>query len=417
MGISRRKVLQSAAAVAGLAAAGTPGLVLSQNQPLKIGVSLGLSGAGANVGDALLKGTQIAAMHYNKAGGLLGRQIELVVRDDKFSGAGSVAAVRELAGSGMNLIIGGSQTVTGLALMPLLEEMKIVLLIPSAAGMAITHESFSRNAFRTVSNVYVQYTALGRATAENSPNVMKWQALVPDSSYGRDVAKVFANAVRQYHPNKGSKDLEIKEPILVGATQTDFRPQINSLMNSNVEGFFNGLVGAGEISFFQQAHAVGLNKKLKAIAEVGGEFVAKSLGKSMPPSFWAPLYWPYQYEPVAKHKIGAALYKDAVALTKDPVPPALIGLGYRGAQALFEGVKKAKSTDNAAVIKAMEGLVYETFDGPYRLRKEDHQGLGRAYVGNFVATDKEPFFTVKNITPVVEENVVESPSPGAEYIM
>ena len=417
MSISRRQVLQGAAAAAGVAATGAPGLLLAQNQPLKIGVMYALSGASAVSGDLMLKGTQLATLQYNRAGGLLGRQIELVVRDDKFSGAGAVAAGRELTGTGVNLMIGGSQTVMALALLPLLQEMKSMMVIPGAAGMGITHENFSRNAFRTVGNVYVQYGALGRAMAQKFPNVMKWQAVVPDSAFGRDAGKVFTNAVRASHAAANSKDFQIRDTMLIGATQTDFRSQINTLMNSGVEAVFLASVGAPEISFFQQARAVGLDKKLKVMAEVSGDSVAKALGKDMPASFWGPVFWPYHVEPYKSNKISQQLYKDWVALTKDPVPPTNVNLGFRGAQALFEGIKKAKSADTDAVIKAMEGMTFETVAGPYRLRKEDHQGLGQVFIANFVASPNPPYFEIKSIQAVPEENVVESPSPGAEYVM
>lgn len=417
MTISRRRILQGAAAAAGVSAVGAPGLLLAQNQPIKIGVAYALSGPGQVNGDILLKGTQLAAAAYNKAGGLLGRQIELVVRDDKFTGAGSVAAARELSGLGINLMIGGSQTVTALALLPLLQEMKMLLQIPAAAGMAITHEAFSKNAFRTASNVYVLYGGLGKAMAERFPNVMKWQAIVPDSAFGRDAGRLWSSFLKQNHAKRNDKAFEVREMMLVGATQNDFRPQINTLMNSGVEGIFFAAVGSPELTFFQQARSVGLDKKLKCISEAGGDAVAKSLGKDMPASFWGPVFWPYWVEPYKSMKQGQQLYKDWVAMTKDPFPPSLINYAYKGAQSLFEGIKKAKSTETEAVIKAMEGLTWDSTEGPMRIRKEDHQGLGRIHIANFVASQKEPFFDVKTVQTVVEESVVESPSPGAEYVM
>ena len=417
MAISRRKILQGAAAAAGVAAAGAPGMLLAQSQPLKIGVMYGLSGPGAVAGEIFLKGTQIAAAQYNKAGGLLGRQIELVTRDDKFNGAGAISAGRELAGLGINLMIGGSQTVTAQALLPILQELKAVLTIPAASGMGITHENFTRNAFRTLGNGYIQYRSLGRAMAEQFPKVMKWQAIVPDSAFGRDAGKLFGQALREYHANAKSKDFAVLETMLVGATQTDFRQQINTLMNSGVEGIFFAPVGSSEVSFFQQIRSVGLDKKLKAICEAGGDFIARTLGKNMPDSMWGPIFWPYQVEPYKSNKLGQQLLKDHLAMFKDEHPHTAISLGYRAAQALFEGVKKAKSTDTDAVIRAMEGLTFDTVTGPYRIRKEDHQGLGLTFIANFVPSDKAPGFTVKAVQKVSEESVVESPSPGAEYVM
>lgn len=417
MAISRRDLVQGAAVTAGVAAVAAPGLLRAQGQPIRVGVMYGLSGAGAVNGQTMLKGTQIAAAQVNKAGGLLGRQIELVVRDDKFTGAGAIAAGRELSGAGVNLLIGGSQTVTALALIPLLQEVNAVMAVPAAAGMAITHEGFSRHAFRTCANAYIGALSIGRAVAEKFPNVLKWQAIVPDNAFGRDAGKLFNNAVRQYHARRTSKDFEVRDLILISAAQTDFRTQINTLMSSGVEGVFCAAVGAAEVAFFQQARAVGLDKKLKVMADLIGDLLAKSLGRDMPASFWGPSYWPYQADLLKSNKVSQQLYKDYVAMTGDPHPASLVNLGYRGAQALFEGIRKANATDTAAVIKAMEGLTFESVSGPYRIRKEDHQGLGHTFVANYMASPTEPFFAVKSVQAVSEESVVESPSPGAEYVI
>ena len=416
MGISRRKILQGAAAAAGVAATGAPGLLLAQNQPIRVGLAFTLSGTYALSNEPIAKGAQLAIAHYNRNGGLLGRQIEGVLRDDKFSGAGAVAATRELAGMGINLFVGGGSSVAALGVLPLLQELKAVLSIAGSAAMSVTHENFSRNAFRVLANANMQYGGLGRAVALQHPNVMKWQAVTPDSSFGRDTAKSWAAGLRQAHPKANSKDFEIRDMMLVGASQTDFRSQINQLMNSGVEGLFMAAVGTPTVSFFQQARSVGLHKKLKVICETLGDATAKPMGKDNFP-FWGPTFWPYQVEPTKSNKLSQQLYKDWVATYKDPSPATVGLLGYRAASALFEGIKKAKSTETEAVIAAMEDMKFDTPTGPFRLRKKDHQSIGTVFFAQYVPSSKEPFFEMKTVQAIDEETVVEPPSPGAEYLI
>ena len=416
MGISRRKLLQGAAAAAGVSAAGAPGLLLAQNQPIRVGMAFSLTGAYALSSEPTMKGAQLAIARYNRNGGLLGRQIEGVLRDDKFSGAGAVAVTRELAGMGINLFLGGASSVAALAVLPLLKELKAVLSIAGSAAMSVTHESFSRNAFRVLANANMQYGGLGRAVALAYPNVMKWQAITPDSSFGRDTAKSWAANVRLAHPKANSKDFEIKEPMLVGGSQNDFRQQVNTLMNSGVEGVFCAAVGSPTVSFFQQARAVGLDKKVKVFCETLGDATAKAMGKDTFP-FWGPTFWPYQFEPTKSNKLSQEYYKDWVATYKDTSPPTVGILGYRAATALFEGIKKAKSTETEAVIAAMEDLKFDTPTGPFRLRKQDHQSIGTVFFAQYVPSAKEPFFEMKTVKAIDEETVVEPPSPGAEYLI
>src|SRR4051812_42289777 len=102
MTLPRRTLLQAASAAAVLGAAGARPL-RAQGAPVKIGAMLPMSGIGAEAGTAWLNGIKAAQLQWNANGGLLGRQIEIVVRDDKFTSAGAVNAVRELAGEGVNL--------------------------------------------------------------------------------------------------------------------------------------------------------------------------------------------------------------------------------------------------------------------------------------------------------------------------
>jgi branched-chain amino acid transport system substrate-binding protein len=416
MGISRRKLLQGAAAAAGVSAAGVPGALLAQSQPIKIGLIYSLSGPYAVAGIPHMRAAQLAIDHYNRNGGLLGRKIETVVRDDKFSGAGSVAAARELSGMGINLFVGGGSSVAALGVMPLLAEMKAVMTMSGTAAMAVTHESFSRNAFRVLANANMQYGGLGSAMAKQFPNVMKWQSIVPDSSFGRDAAKTFSSNLRMAHPKANSRDFEIKETILVSATASDFRQQVNQMMNSGVEGVFCAVVGAGTMNFFQQARAVGLHKKLKVLCEAQGDTTAIGMGKDNFP-FWGPAFWPYQFEPTKSNKLSQQFLKDWAAAYKENEPSTTGVLAYRAATALLEGIKRSKSTEADKIIPVMEDMQFDTPTGPFKLRKKDHQSIGSLFFGEYVPSDKAPYFMLKSVKAVDEETVVEPPSPGAEYLI
>ena len=84
---NRRTVLKGTALVAGSAAIGAPGLLLAQTQPIRIGIANALSGPNVLYGENNLIGHRIAVNQFNKAGGLQGRQVELVVRDDRAQAA------------------------------------------------------------------------------------------------------------------------------------------------------------------------------------------------------------------------------------------------------------------------------------------------------------------------------------------
>ena len=413
---TRRSILKGVAAAAGSAAIGAPGLLLAQTQPIKIGVTNALSGPNALYGESNVMGQRLVVAQYNKAGGVLGRQVELVVRDDRAQTAQGMGIAREFAGSGINFLAGGGSSAVAVGYCSLAAELKMIYL-GSTPGMGITHEAWNPYVFRFNPNTYSLFLALGRAVAERYPNVMKWGSITPDYAFGHDAARVFGNALLQYHPKRGSKDFEIRKPVVVGGAQTDFRPQINALMNSDIEGLFIGMPGAAEISFFQQARAVGLDKKLKVMAEVSGDVAMLALGQDMPDNVWGVVFWPYELEPVKSNKVSQQLLADYAALTGKNYPNGHVLRGDHGIRALLEGIKKAKSTEVPAVIAAMEGMTFESAVGPYTIRKADHAGMSTLYSGTYARLAAEPFIRLKEVRSVAEVSVIETPSPGKEYVM
>ena len=414
---NRRKILRGAVALAGTAAIGAPALLMAQTQPIRVGITNALSGPNALYGEPNVIGQKIAANQVNKAGGLLGRQIELVIRDDSAQTAKGVGIVREFSGSGINFVMGGGSSAVAIAYCSLMPELKMMYLSNAAAALAITHEAFNRNVFRLCPNAYSLYMGLGRAVAEKHAAVMKWGAITPDYSLGHDAARVFGNAVKQYHAKHDSKDFEVKNTVVVGATQTDFRPQINALMNSNIEGLFIGMLGAAEISFFQQARAVGLDKRLKVMAETSGDVAFQAMGKDLPASVWGNVFWPYEIEPTKSGKLNQQLLQDYGAMTGKQFQTGHVFRGYHAMQGLLEGIKKAKSIEIDAVINAMEDMTWESVTGPVRIRKQDHAAIGTFYAGTYVPQDAAPFIRLKETRAVSEASVIETPSPGKEYVM
>ena len=113
---NRRDVLKLGAAAAA-AALPFPGLNLAhaQSGPLKIGLITPLSGPQEFIGSYVKNGAEIAVDQINKAGGILGRQVALEIRDDKANPAAALAAARELLGAGINLHTGGISSAVVLA--------------------------------------------------------------------------------------------------------------------------------------------------------------------------------------------------------------------------------------------------------------------------------------------------------------
>lgn len=408
---NRRSLLKGVAGLTAAASAYRINYARAQSGPIRIGVMYALSGVGAPTGTQLSIGARIAAVQINRAGGLLGREVELVIRDDKLNSAAAVAAGRELVGDGINLLVGGAQTVSALGLISIAPELKAVI-VTTAAGMSVTHELFSRYVFRATANTYSQFASMGRAMVEREPAVKTWIALCPDGEFGRDSQLFFGSAAKKF-----GKDVKMLDPVFIAAGTTDFKPQINAIMNSSAEGLFMSVLGADQISFLQQARQVGLYDKYKVICEAGNEVItAKALKQNTPPNFRSITFWNPDMEPFASNPMSKQLYEDYVTITKgDKSPAALMMLGNRSTLSLLEGIRRAKSTESDAVIAAMEGMTIDTAGGPFHYRKEDHQSIAINYFSRIEPTRTDPFFKMTEIIGIDGRDTTEPPTPGVKF--
>ena len=415
MTVSRRHLLKTTAAAAALSVAGTR-IVRAQGAPIKLGVMLPMSGIGAEAGANWLNGIKAAQLQWNEAGGLLGRQIELVVRDDKFTSAGAVAAARELAGAGVNLIVGAAQSPMALAVSPILPELKAVLVAPAPTVMSLTHEGFNRHFFRAASNAYMAFGGIGTMLAQRFPDIATWTMIVPDSENGRDMARYFTGGL-QGQAKKTGRTVKVLEPVYASLNKSDYKIEINNLMNSPAEGLFIGLTAAPCISLLQQGRGVGMDKKFKVIGEAGTELlIAKAMQKSTPQNLWGLSFWAPELEPFkSSFPASQPLMNALVKITGDAHPPGIVQATHRSALAIFNAVKKANAADTDAVIAALEGLQFDTASGPYMLRKEDHQGIGSAYFARIAARDAAPGYGLTEVLRLDESTVVEPASPGKKF--
>lgn len=415
MTISRRTLLKSTAAAAALTA-GSSHLVLAQSRPVKLGVMLPMSGIGAEVGAAWLAGIKAAQLTWNESGGLLGRQIELVVRDDKFTAAGAVSAARELAGEGVNLMVGCSQSPMALAVVPILPELKSVVVAPAPTVMSITHDQFNRYFFRAASNASMLFGGIGSMLANRFPDVGSWATIVPDSENGRDMVRYFNKGIQRAAAKTG-KTPKLLEPVYASLNKADYKVEINQLMNSGAEGLFIGLTAAPCVSLLQQGRAVGMDKKFKVIGEAGTELlIAKAMQKSTPSNLWGVTFWAPELEPFkSRFPLSNTLMDGIVKVTGNAYPPGIVQATHRSALAIFNAVKKANSTDTDAVIHALEGLQFDTAAGPYQIRKEDHQGFGSAYFAKIAAREAAPGYGLEEVIVLNESEVIEPASPGKKF--
>jgi len=351
-----------------------PTALWAQEGSIKIGASYPLSGSQELVGKQALLGAQIAVDYLNEKGGIKGRQVELVVRDDAADPNRGVANVNELAGLGANLIVGGIQTSVVLAVKPILAEANVVFISTAAFADALTTQDFTSNYFRVTATASAISRAQAKLMLERHPNVTKWTGVVPDAAFGRSGWEAFATQIKEAFTAAG-KEVEFVDPALYKFGGTDFRNQIAALASSGAQGVYLFGAGSDTITLLSQAASTGVLGNFEVLLDAGGDTIlANALGSRVPDGLWTQSHWDpdaYKSSELAQYVVGKASEKLGGANQIS----GFLGGGFNAVYAYSLAVEKAGSTDTVAVIKALEGLTFDNVIGSITLRPEDHQAV------------------------------------------
>ena len=386
---TRRKFLGLGAAAAG--ALGATLLVpppwreaFGQAKPYKIGTLQPLSGAGAAGGKTALVGTQMAVDRINKAGGINGRPIELVIADyESKPDVGRRKAEKLAVEDKIDAHQGGFLSNVCLACMPVFEEHKIVNMIGVCLDTTITTSKCSRYTFRSFD--YAPAQAVAFAPYLVGKMGKKWHIAFADYAWGQSTRDAYAEQIKK----AGGEVVETTGIPLGTADMTPFLSKISGAF----DGLFGIFFGKDGVTIGNQAFDLGLTKKYKwagdgAIAEATN---LPALGSKIEGFIGINRYVPVLDPPLntAAHK---KFLDEAVARLKQidpsgPLPDRYVQANFEAMNALKLGIQKSGfqgRADTPKLIAALEGLEMKEGDdfpqGDKTLRKEDHQAFLREFV-------------------------------------
>lgn len=407
MKFNRRDFMLSAAALGA-----TPAFAQS-GAPIRIGVLAPLTGFAPDLGRDVKIGAELAARQINKAGGVLGRPIEVIVRDDKINPNETVAAIRELSEMGVRAFAGGVFTSTALAAFGVMPSVNAIFMTVHAAGDSLTHEKFSPLGFRLNESAVIRGRAAGRLAARRYPEVLNWSGITTDNEAGDSQWRSFAWGVRKYYPTIAGKEPRIIDPIRVKVGANDFKNEIAQIMGGSIEGLM--LSFPDPATLVQQARPFGWERKVKVFMDMGNDIVlANALGKRTPPNFWTCSDWHYSAY-VDKIPDARRLHDDYKAATGDDRPSGYVGIAAAAVSVYAQAIARSgKPDDTAAIVAALETGSFDTVVGKRAFRK-DHQATGDSNMYRFVPSDTNPKgWEVAEYIAEDNAEVAPPPTPGVK---
>ena len=363
-------------------------------KPIKVGFPMIMSGPGALFGEPAAKGAQMFVDELNAKGGVLGRKLELIVRDTKGNADEAVRVSRELIlKENVDFLVGTLTSAEGPAVSVVAKENKIVFIAPIPKTDQLTApDKLHPYVFRVAANTTME----GRSAAEI---VAKWPVtkiatISPDYAYGQDVTKSFVEHLKKIKPS-----VQIVDQQWPKLGEADYTPFINAQMAKKPDAVFSSLWGGHFVTFAKQAKPLGYFDAVKynfiGVGEAGSPESTKSMGKDYPVGIWGNSYDAFYWDTAtpAHRDYTARLGK----YLKDEYPSSWAVQGYIGVQFLTEAIKKANSTESDKVAKALLGLSVDTPVGKLTIREKDHQANRGQLYGKTVMDPKYPFPIMKPV--------------------
>jgi branched-chain amino acid transport system substrate-binding protein len=349
--------------------------------PIKIGEINSYSGTGAAFTAPYRAAVEMALEEVNQKGGVLGRKLEVLFRDDKLRPDEAIKHAQELVlQEKVDFLMGTFSSAVGLAVSDFAQKQKILFLAAEPLTDALTWQKGHRYVFRVRPNTWEQ----GRLLAERAAKLpyVKWANIGPDYEYGHKAWEGFWTRLKELKP--AVAEVSSSFPKLGAGQYVD---QINKLVAAGPEAVFTSLFGGDWIAFVKQAAPFGLfagdQKKFVVGILLGEPEYIDPLGKDAPEGMLVTGYPWYAIDTPA-HKAFVERYAKFVAqkypaLPRYPQQGSLVG--YVTMMSMAEAIRKAGTTDTENVIKAFEGLKVETPIGDISFRPVDHQSTMGAWVG------------------------------------
>ena len=332
--------------------------------------------------EAYAKDTEIGfmmGMEYLTAGKMEinGRKIKVIIKDDQSKpDIGRTMLAEAYGDDKVDIAVGTSSSGSAIAMLPVAEEYKKILIIEPAVADAITGDKWNRYIFRTSRNSMQD----GLAAASTIKDGGSIAFLAQDYAFGRDGV----SAARESLAAVGAKAKIVHEEYAAQNT-TDF--------TAAAQRIFDALKDKPQPRILQIVWA-GTNPMSK-LADMKPERYGITLapgGNILPviktwKSFVGTEGTIYYYYDFPKNKMNDWLVAEHIKRYKVP-PDMFTAGGFAAASAVYSAFKDAKSTETEKLMKAMEGMEFETPKGKMTFRKEDHQAMQVMYQFRIKETQK-----------------------------
>ena len=317
------------------------------------------------------QGWQLAVEEINASGGLLGRKVEVIARDDAGKPEDALRHAIELTSQEkVDVLAGGFLSNVGLALADHALRSKRLFIASEPLTDAIVWDKGNRYTFRLRASTYMQAAMLVEEAAKLPAK--RWATLAPNYEYGQSAVASFKELLKAKRP-----DVEFVGEQWPALGKIDAGSSLSALMQSKPDAIFNVTFGADLAKLVREGNQRSIFPRVPVVSMLSGEPEYLEVLKDETPKGWIVTGYPWDQIDSKEHASFAANYYKK--FKENPKLGSVVG--YATMQAIFAGIKKAGTTDNEKLIVAMRGLKFSTPFGPAEFRAIDQQSTMGAYLG------------------------------------
>jgi branched-chain amino acid transport system substrate-binding protein len=323
------------------------------------------------------KGMDLAVDEINGAGGVLGRKLEIISRDDNGVPGDAVRAAEELlTREQVTLLMGTFASNVGLAVSDLVKRRQVLFIAAEPLSDKLVWDSGNKYTFRLRASTFMQ-------TAMLVPDAVKagkkrWAIVYPNYEYGQAATTAFK---QQMQARQGAGVEFVEQAVPLGKIEPG--AVVQALLDAHPDAIFSSLFGPDLARFVREGQLRGLFKDRPVFNLLGGEPEYLDPLKDEAPVGWFVTGYPWYAIDTPEHQ----RFRDAYQKKFNDYPRLGSVVGYSAVKTAAAALQRAGSTDTDKLVAAMQDLRVDTPFGAVTYRALDHQSTMGAYVGRIGVHD------------------------------
>ena len=339
---------------------------------IKVGIIDTYTGPATTYTQDVLDGFKLAVNEINAKGGISGKKIEFLIRDDKFKPDIALAMAKELVmREKVNIIMGSTNSGGALAVSDFARKEKIPFIVTDAKSDKIVGEKGHRYVFNANENTAM----IGRATAIMlaKKGFVKYWIAGEDYEFGHAVADAIWSHLKVLKPN-----VQLLGQSWRKVGETDLAPYLSQILQAKPDCLISASGGAGVTNFLKAVKAMGLEKKIPIWQHYATDSIALApLGYDAPEGVMGSSSYHFYFPNIPENKAFTQEFRKNYK--RYPGSTALYG--YAAGVFIARAYQKAGSTNTEKFIDALEGLTIDSPVGKLEMRACDHQVTLPMYYG------------------------------------